>query len=617
MGDALVSAATRAGTTGQAFSELAYAAKQSGVGTTELSAAMVKMNEAMSKAGTGAKEPNDALAALGLTFNQLKNLKPDEQLEAIADRTSKLQSPADRSRALLELFGRAGAELGPLFEQGAAGIEKMRNEAERVGASFSDEMLGKLEEAHKSIDRMTTSWSSFATTVTGAVAPSLSGMMDNVSALVADDRLGKLHAEIDFLQRYSGQSIFSFGKAQGFEDISAGFYGPDAIAKKLGELQDRFDQLSLANTSDRLARQSAGMTNLLGDMKPPGFLSDPADLQPFLVGVSKMRDPMEEFYNRINELTQTDVERTVEAYEKKKAALDELYNHGIITADQYNARLAEATDEALPGVTVTAERTEKQIEEVQTAMAKLAEQGAQSMQSAFANFLFDPLHGGFRRMAVDFLDTLRRMAADAAASKIFNAVFDPSKGGLGGMFDKLLSFGSGSPGGGGDGSGIGSAIGGLFGKLLGAFTGGNGVSTLSDADYASIFAVGTQGASGAATSALSDVDYASIFGLSGAMAEGGLVSAGSSYLVGEEGPELFTPSSHGIVTPNSDLGSALGGGGGWSGDMHFHTNIDARGADADRIMTLLPPILARHSAQTKADMLNAFRRSGLAAPVKA
>jgi TP901 family phage tail tape measure protein len=43
----------------------------------------------------------------------------------------------------------------------------------------------------------------------------------------------------------------------------------------------------------------------------------------------------------------------------------------------------------------------------------------------------------------------------------------------------------------------------------------------------------------------------------GAAARGGPVAAGSTYLVGERGPEAFTPSQSGTITPNS----ALGGGG--------------------------------------------------------
>lgn len=51
-----------------------------------------------------------------------------------------------------------------------------------------------------------------------------------------------------------------------------------------------------------------------------------------------------------------------------------------------------------------------------------------------------------------------------------------------------------------------------------------------------------------ATSALSSI--------SGALATGGPVAPGSSYLVGEEGPELFTPASNGTIVSNAALATA-------------------------------------------------------------
>ena len=45
----------------------------------------------------------------------------------------------------------------------------------------------------------------------------------------------------------------------------------------------------------------------------------------------------------------------------------------------------------------------------------------------------------------------------------------------------------------------------------------------------------------------------SLIPIAGARAGGGAVAAGASYLVGEEGPELFTPSGSGSITPNAGL----------------------------------------------------------------
>jgi hypothetical protein len=64
-------------------------------------------------------------------------------------------------------------------------------------------------------------------------------------------------------------------------------------------------------------------------------------------------------------------------------------------------------------------------------------------------------------------------------------------------------------------------------------------------------------------------------GLAGARAGGGDVNYGQSYLVGEQGPEVFTPTTSGMITPNDAMSSL--GNGGRSGDTY---HIDARGADA-------------------------------------
>ncbi|PHR87484.1 MAG: hypothetical protein COA78_37055 [Blastopirellula sp.] len=63
--------------------------------------------------------------------------------------------------------------------------------------------------------------------------------------------------------------------------------------------------------------------------------------------------------------------------------------------------------------------------------------------------------------------------------------------------------------------------------------------------------------------------------ISGAKAGGGPVGGGKSFLVGERGPEIFTPSTQGNITPNRNIG---GGG--------INLTINAPGADAGTIATI-------------------------------
>ena len=57
----------------------------------------------------------------------------------------------------------------------------------------------------------------------------------------------------------------------------------------------------------------------------------------------------------------------------------------------------------------------------------------------------------------------------------------------------------------------------------------------------------------------------------GLLANGGPAKAGKSYIVGEQGPELFTPGVSGMVSPNSSLG----------GSTNIVVNVDASGSNVE------------------------------------
>ena len=61
-----------------------------------------------------------------------------------------------------------------------------------------------------------------------------------------------------------------------------------------------------------------------------------------------------------------------------------------------------------------------------------------------------------------------------------------------------------------------------------------------------------------------------LLGLIPGLANGGPVKTGGSYIVGERGPELFTPGSSGIITPNHELG----------GSTNVVVNVDAANTTA-------------------------------------
>lgn len=76
-------------------------------------------------------------------------------------------------------------------------------------------------------------------------------------------------------------------------------------------------------------------------------------------------------------------------------------------------------------------------------------------------------------------------------------------------------------------------------------------------------------------------------GLSGKRASGGPVTAGRTYMVGENGPELFTPPTGGSITPNNQLG----GGGGVGVSVNIQVGSISSDMDTRRLAQQVGDIL--------------------------
>ena len=94
-----------------------------------------------------------------------------------------------------------------------------------------------------------------------------------------------------------------------------------------------------------------------------------------------------------------------------------------------------------------------------------------------------------------------------------------------------------------------------------------------------------------------------LFGnFAGARAGGGPVTGGKSYLVGEEGVEMFSPSTSGTITPNRTLANAGGGGG---DSLVFNYSFSSGVTKAE-----LLPLLALTQQTTLAKIADVRRRGG-------
>ena len=133
---------------------------------------------------------------------------------------------------------------------------------------------------------------------------------------------------------------------------------------------------------------------------------------------------------------------------------------------------------------------------------------------------------------------------------------------------------------------IGTALGGLFG-------GGGGGGFKAPAPMPKGF-MGT---------GIPDVLPKGSFGISSIKREnGGPVSAGGSYLVGEKGPEMFTPSRSGAIIPNNAMGGVTN---------NIVVNVDASGTDVQSDDANANQFGEQLAAAIQAEIINQKRSGGL------
>jgi len=89
-----------------------------------------------------------------------------------------------------------------------------------------------------------------------------------------------------------------------------------------------------------------------------------------------------------------------------------------------DAILKDSADKAADGVVESITKSyEERFGERVTAMTVFAQEAARSMQSAFADFLFDPFENGLKGMLAGFINVIRRMLAELAAQQLLSAFF--------------------------------------------------------------------------------------------------------------------------------------------------------------------------------------------------
>ncbi len=142
-GDELDKMSKRTGISVESLSELGFAAEQSGADLKTLEKGTRTMQRSINDLGRGLSTQKDAFNDLGLEYQHLNGLSPEKQFELVSDRLSKIEDPSKRAALAMMIFGRAGTQLLPMMENGAAGMRSLRDEARSLGLTVSKDAAGR------------------------------------------------------------------------------------------------------------------------------------------------------------------------------------------------------------------------------------------------------------------------------------------------------------------------------------------------------------------------------------------------------------------------------------------------------------------------------------------
>lgn len=336
----------------EALSSLGYVAKMSGTDVETLSVGLKKLAQNMLAVaeGTGGTA-SSAFQMLGVNVKDAEgNLRSSDQvLIDIAEKFSKMEGGALKTATAVRLFGKSGADLIPLLDQGRAGIAALTAEADRLGITISGSTAAAAGRFNDALDRLISLWEGFVNKVMAGVVPAMETLATALSNTATD--FGGLQIAIDasiwlfkqLLQFVAetkanmdllGATMFSIGRAMEALKQGSPTAAMEALKGTAADAKMIFDELKV--TID-------GIWNGTGEGGAPGssgflpMIPDIAEIQNAQNEMKKLADEG----RRVFEATRT----PAEALSLKIADLNRLLDAGAIDWDTYNRAMKQAQDD--------------------------------------------------------------------------------------------------------------------------------------------------------------------------------------------------------------------------------------------------------------------------------
>lgn len=600
--DEMSKSAQKVGLPTEEFSKLSYAAGLADVSTESLVGALGKLTKSQAAALNSTSEQAKVFNALGISIkNADGSLRGSSDVLAdFADRFQQLKGSPEAMAAGFSLFGRSFQELIPLLKDGGGSIRDAGDELQKMGGVLSTDAGKAAEDFNDNLTRLKTAGGALAMQVATDLLPNLEKAADDLADVARQGDLarniatlfgGAISAGIGTLQTYNGlvdRTSIGFAAlaeaASGALEIlrnlgPGGLLMEGSVANGYARIRDAIPngqkELAALQERQRQAHDAAMVDQAIQDSirrnHTPARSNDDGTSVRLAFG-GGMTGSRRGQARDVDETAQA-VKRLNEQLDRELALVDAKTDSERLAYDLQHGELAKASDNEKALLLVKQQSVDLMKSEREEYQKNLAIEEERAKAAKAQRDRFDETVKGMESELIMLTGTnaerqheiaLRLAGADATdeqvaslerlvarqeqASRVAQQWADAERTISDTLYDLATNFGDAE-----------KTIKGFFDSIaqqITKFIADEWARKLTDAlKQYSQNNQGEGGWGGFISGLLSAVGYG------GGKASGGDVASGTTYLVGEQGPELFVPRSSGYIVPatqTAQIGSGRG-----------------------------------------------------------
>lgn len=182
-GDNVDKMSQKIGISAEAYQKWDYVMKRAGTSIDNMKMGMKTLSKQ-------AESGSDAFQKLGISQEKVKSLSQEDLFSEVVKGLSNMEAGTERAALASELLGRAGADLGPLLNEGSAAIEEQMDIAEKYGMVMSDEAVKASAAFEDSLTTLQMTATGLKNRLMSEFLPAVTQVTDGLAKLFTADTSG-------------------------------------------------------------------------------------------------------------------------------------------------------------------------------------------------------------------------------------------------------------------------------------------------------------------------------------------------------------------------------------------------------------------------------------------